>query len=111
MTERGYRHFYRIVKENPPTRLDFTSNLVMGKQLPADPEQAVLWDGLSVQSTLAQARRRRRVSPMLGRFVATIRVPTDGSVRYERTLRAEGHHTLWGDPGVLMSLVVSVEPA
>ena len=111
MTEQGFRLFYRIVKSNPPTLPDLTSNLELGKQIPADPESAALWDGLSVQSTLAQARRRRRASPMLGSHVAILRVPTNGTIRYERTLGSAGHHTIWGDPAVLLAMVVSVEPA
>lgn len=109
MIEPGFRLLHRVVKTNPATIDDFLSNQKLGKEIPADPEVAELWDGLSVQSTLAQARRRSRISPMLGRFVAVLRVPTDGSVRYERT-RGEGHHTLWGDPSVLLALVVTVEP-
>ena len=80
------------------------------KQTPTDPERAALADGLSVQATLAQARRRCRASPALGQYVAVLRVPTDGTVRYERTLKAPGHHTLWAEPAVLVALVVSVEP-
>jgi hypothetical protein len=110
MAEQGYRLFYRIAKSNPPTILDFTSNLSLGKKTPADPELAALWDGLSVQSTLAQARRRRRASPMLGSCIAAIRVPLDGTVRFERTLSTDGHHTLWGDPAELPTMVVSIEP-
>jgi hypothetical protein len=111
MLEPEYRFFYRIVRTNPPTLSDFTSNLGQGKQIPADPELAAVWDGLSVQSTLAQARRRRKTSPVLGSFIAVIRVPTDGSVRYERTLSSAGHFTIWGDSAQLSGLVVSVEPA
>jgi hypothetical protein len=108
--EPGFRLLHRVVRTNPPTDDDFVSNMALGKAIPIDPELAELWDGLSVQSTLAQARRRSRISPMLGRFIAVLRVPTDGSVRYERT-RGEGHHTLWGEPAALRKLVVSVEPA
>lgn len=110
MADEGYRLFYRIVRTYPPSLVDFTSNAALGKRVPTEPELAALWDGLSVQSTLAQARRRRRASPMLGDYIAVLRVPTDGSVRNERTLSADGHHTLWGDPAVLLALVVSVEP-
>jgi hypothetical protein len=110
VTEEGYRLFYRIVQTNPPTLIDFTSNLALGRKVPDDPEIAALWDGLSVQSTLAQARRRRTTSPMLGSYIATIRVPTDGSVRYARTLSADGHHTIWGDPALLLAMVLSVLP-
>jgi hypothetical protein len=109
VTDEGYRLFYRIVRTNPPRLIDFTSNAALGKQVPTDPELAALWDGLSVQSTRAQARRRRRASPMLGDYIAVLRVPTDGSFRYQRTLSADGRHTLWGDPAALLALVVSVE--
>jgi hypothetical protein len=83
MSDDGYRLFYRIVRTDPPGLQDFTSNRALGKQVPLDPEQAALWDGLSVQSTLAQARRRRRASPMLGICIAVLRIPLDGSVRVE----------------------------
>ncbi len=111
MTEQSYRFFYRLVHRNPPSIVDFTSNLALGKRLPADPEHAALWDGLSVQSTLAQSRRRGRASPGLGQYVAVLRVPMDGSVRFARTLNADGHHTIWGDPEALRAIIVSVEPA
>ena len=110
IVDQGYRLFYRIVRTNPPDLVDFTSNAALGKRVPTDPELAALWDGLSVQSTLAQARRRRRASPMLGDYIAVLRVPTDGSFRCQRTLSADGHHTIWGDPAALHALVVSVEP-
>ena len=85
------------------------SNLVLGKRVPSDPALAELWDGISVQSTLNQARRKRRISPMLGQYVAVLRVPTDGSVRFQRT-RGEGHFTLWGEPADLLAMVVSGVP-
>lgn len=109
MADQDFRFFYRLVRSNPPTLDDFTPNLKLGKRTPTDPERAALADGISVHATLAQARRRHRVSPMLGRDVAVLRVPTDGSVRYARTLKADGHHTLWADPATLLALVVSVE--
>jgi hypothetical protein len=109
LIEPGVCYLDRVVRTNPPTIHDCVSNLALGKEIPVDPELAELWDGLSVQSTMAQARRRSRISPMLGRFVAVLRIPTDGSVRYERT-RGEGHHTRCGEPAELPALVVSVEP-
>jgi hypothetical protein len=63
-----------------------------------------------VYSTLAQARRKRRESPVLGSFIAVLRVPLDGSVRVESTF-GPSHHTIWGDPDVLLALVIAVEPA
>ena len=85
------------------------SNLARGRPIPDDPEDARVWDGLSVYCTAAQARRKRRTSPVLGSFIAVLRVPLDGSVRIERT-RGEGHHTIWGEPATLLGLVIAVEP-
>lgn len=111
MNDAPFRDFYRLVKMDPPTLGDFTSNAAHGRAAPTDPTLAAVWDGLSAQSTLPQARRKRRVSPVLGRYIATLRVPTDGSVRYERTLGGEGHHTIWRYPADLLARVVSIVPA
>ena len=109
MIEPGYRLFYRIVRTNPATLADFTSNADKGRPVPDDPVQSAVWGGLSAYSTLAQARRKRRASPAIGEFIAVLRVPLDGSIRIERTLGGDGHHTLWGKPATLLSFVVSVE--
>jgi hypothetical protein len=111
VAEEGYRDFYRIVLSYPSTLYDYQSSKARGGTVPATPSRRAVWDGLSVFSTRSQARRKCRVSPMLGSFIAQMRVPTDGSVRFERTLGGDGHHTIWGDPEVLMTLEVSVEPA
>jgi len=66
-------------------------------------------NGISVNSTRNQARRKARQHPTLGNYVAELRIPAGAAVHYERTTASEGHHTLWGDPGLLLSLVVSVE--
>ena len=110
MTDSAYRLLHRIVRTNPPTLDDFLSNLARGRPIPNDPEDARVWDGLSVYSTAAQARRKRRTSPVLGSFIAVLRVPLDDSVRIERT-RGDGHHTIWGEPVTLSGLVIAVEPA
>ena len=107
MVDEGFRLFYRVARSNPTMTDDFLSNAVRGRPLPPDPEDARLWDGLSVYSTAAQARRQGRRSPALGSFIAVLRVPLDGSVRIERT-RGEGHHTIWGDAALLWSLVIAV---
>ena len=110
MSDAQFREFHRIVRADLPTLADFLSNLALGKEVPVDPMLAELWDGISVQSTLSQARRKRRVSPALGQYVAVLRIPTDGSVRFRRT-RGEGHFTLWADPADILAMVVSVVPA
>ena len=108
MAEPSYRDFYRIVKGNPASLLDFVSNAARGRPKPSDPEDARVWDGISVYSTAAQARRQRRRSPMLGAFIVVLRIPLDGSIRIERT-RGEGHHTLWGAASALFATIVGIE--
>ena len=112
MAEAGFRLFYRIVRTNPPTQADFVSNAAQGKQpRHPDPEILRLWDGLSAYSTVEQARIAARLFPRLGRYIAALRVPEHGSVRFEQTRDpAEGHFTLWGEPDQLLALVVNVVP-
>lgn len=109
MTDTGYRLLHRIVRSDPPTRDDFVSQAARDRPVPDDPRDVRVWDGVSVYSTAAQARRKRRTSPVLGSWIAVLSVPLDGSVRVERT-RGAGHHTIWGDPATLLALVVAVEP-
>jgi hypothetical protein len=111
MSDDGYRLFYRIVLTNPPTLYDFQSAKERGGAEPDSDSRRAVWDGLSVFSTLNQARRKQRVSPILGSYIAVLRVPTDGSVRFMRTLGGDGHHTIWAEASTLYDLRVSVEPA
>jgi hypothetical protein len=106
------RTVYRIVRTDPPTLADFASNAARGLPLrDASPETRRLWDGLSVYATAAQARNKARQLPALGRYVARLDLPERAPVRVERTVpRSRGHHTLWGDPAVLLGCVVAVLP-
>ena len=64
------------------------------------------WDrGISVYDNLAYAlRRAERNRTGLGRFVATLVVPDDGSVRFAKTF-GRHHFTVYGDPETLLALV------
>ena len=105
------RTFYRIVRSNPPTLDDFTSNEAKGRPLrDTAPETRRLWSGLSVNATEAQARRRAKQYPMLGRYIAAVRIPESGSIHWERTTSVPGHHTIWGAPSELLHCVASVVP-
>jgi hypothetical protein len=105
------RTFYRVVKTDPPTLTDFTSNAARGRPLPdPTPETRRLWAGLSVNATEAQARRRARQYPALGAWIARLELPVAAPVQIERTTRIPGHHTLWGEPAVLLGSVVVVVP-
>jgi hypothetical protein len=111
MPDDGFRLFYRIVRSSRPALRQFQSAQELGVAEPASPTRRAVWDGLSVMSTLNQARRKQRISSGIGSYIAIIRVPTDGSIRFRRTLSEAGHHTIWADAAILLSLVVSVEPA
>lgn len=107
----GVRTFYRLVETSPPTLRDFTSKAALGSRPPRDdPETVRLWSGLSVYSTAAQVKRTARRRPRLGGFVATLALPMDGSVAWERTLGSDGHHTVWGEPASLLDCVRSIDP-
>jgi hypothetical protein len=96
--------FYRIVRSDPPTLMDFTSAKALGKARPTDdPEALRLADGLSVFRTEAQAHRHARRMPMLGGYIAAVAIAANAPVYVERTLRTPGHHTLWGNPAFLLS--------
>ena len=103
------RTFYRIVGNNPPTIVDVTSKLALGR-LPsgADVETVRLESGISTYATEAQARRKARALRFLGNHIAALRIEDDAPIRYERTTRSGGHHTLWGEPTDLLARVVSV---
>ena len=107
------RTFYRIVKSDPPTLADFVSAQARGRAVPTRlPEELRrLWDGLSVYATLAQAQRKARQSPMIGAYVAELRLPDDVTIRVERTTREAGHHTVWGPAERILACVVEVVPA
>jgi hypothetical protein len=108
----GVVRLHRIVRTDPPTVDDFTSDVARGRPpRSAEPEAVRLASGLSVFATLAQARAKARQYPFLGAYVAVIELQEGGAVRWERTLpRSRGHHTVWDDPAELLDAVVAVVP-
>ncbi len=105
------RIFYRIVTPDPPTLADFISSAALGRHpRRSAPDAERLWDGLSVFDMAAGAREQARVFPNLGRFIAAFTVVPGSGVRYERTTRTPGHHTVWGDPHSLLASVRGVVP-
>ena len=102
------RTLWRIVRTNPPSEADFLSNEAKGlRPRDEDAETLHLWSGISVFTTLTQARRMARRVPSLG--VAELHIPDDPGVHVERTL-GRGHYTLWGDADRLLISVVRVVP-
>ena len=101
--------FYRIIRTDSATEADFLSDKARGFP-PRNEEPLTLhvWDGISVFQTLAQAQRKARDYPFLGRFIAELDIDVDmPGIRIERTF-GRGHHTLWGEPAVLVRLVVRI---
>lgn len=103
--------FYRIVRSNPTSLDDFKSHRALGiRALDDDPVHLRKREGISVHATEAQSRAKARSRPWFGRFIARLVIPDDGSIEWARTAGGRGHHTLWGDPAVLMTHVVDVFP-
>ena len=102
------RVFYRVVATDPPTQRDFLSHKALGIPL-RSPNDQDLWEGISVQATEQQARKRARL-PGFGRYIAGLVVREGGSISWRRTGRQPGHHTLWGDPEELLACVVRTIP-
>ena len=104
------RTLYRIVSTNPPTAADFLTDEERGRGSPDDPpELRRLRTGRSVFGTEARARRRARVFPRLGQYIAVLEIPDDSPARIARTLGA-GHYTIWAEPEYLLACVVNVVP-
>jgi hypothetical protein len=74
------------------------------------PDSHRLAEGISVNATLTQARKRARTVRSLKHyaFVAELLIQDAGPVEFARTLRSPGHHTLWGSPDILLACVVLV---
>jgi hypothetical protein len=98
------RVFYRIVRNPVPTVDDFLSARALG--VPRPDSYVAEWDrGISAYDNLAYAlRRAERNRTGLGRFVATLFVPDDGSVRFAKTF-GRHHFTIYGEPESLLALV------
>lgn len=113
------RFLYRIVKTNPPTEEDFTSNFERG--LPGSGSELHNPDihkGISVFGDLEDALRRRELRPeRFGNYLAEIEWPEDDPLvvmlRPPRNPRSS-HRTLLGEPRAFLRLVRRVlecEPA
>ena len=104
------RRFYRMLEKRLAELDNFMSNAELGiePKRPLSPREMDRWRGISVMATPQSARRRMRVSPWLGAYVAVIEIPSDGRVRVEQTTRDPDHFTIWADAHDLLSWVVAV---
>lgn len=100
------RSFYRLARSDPPALDDFTSQKVRGIPMARpDPEVALLWDGISVYATEAQARNQARSKPWLGAYIAELVISEGDPITFRRSGTGRGHHTLWGAPADLLARV------
>ena len=102
--------FYRVIVGEVPTVADFLSHLAKGRTLRnPTPENRRMWAGVSVYDSTEAARTAAHEFPRLGRFIAAVLIEDDSAIRWERTGATPGHHTLWGDPAMMLATVVRVE--
>lgn len=96
---------YRMVKHDPPTEDDFLSDRLLGRPRgKTDLEADHL--GLSVFAEQAQAESMMRRYP---KRIALVRLDPDCGLSLARTFPlVDGHHTIWGEPDVLVHLVESL---
>ncbi len=99
---------FRIVRSDPPGQEDFKSDRERGRPPPVDPRMVPLQDGFSAFDTEDRARSKALTFPALGAFIAELEIPESGRIRFERTTKARGHHTVWGRPGDIAPCVVAV---
>ena len=100
----------RVVRTNPPTQADFTSNQARGAApRGAEVQQPELHSGLSVHDNARTAVETALRFRQIGGYLAVVRVSVGGTTRLSKTLGA-GHYTLWGDPAALLAAVVAVVP-
>ena len=78
---------------------------------PLDPEAYRISFGVSVSDDAAKLRAKMSVFPELGTYLATILLPDDGPVRWEKTSKRRDHYTLWGYAADILACVECVEPA
>ncbi len=104
------RRLYRLLRRTPPTVADFVSNAAHGRPAPPAADLVILWDGLSMYATEAQARATADAYPRRGwRAVAAVALPDGGRFRIRKTL-GPGHYTVWGDAADLLACVIEYTP-
>jgi hypothetical protein len=101
------REFFRIVRDKQATLEDFKSHRALGKRPPANPAYQREWsEGISVYSSLDRACQVSKAFHFrLGSYVATIRVPEDGTVDFRQTTADNQHFTIYAEPDVIFSFV------
>jgi len=100
---------YRIAENCPLTAWDLTSHEGKGIPIRHPTAKALrLWSGISVYRSRSAAETHALESPRLGAFIAELRIPLDGSIRFELDNGPNGHCTIWGAPKLLLTFVTNV---
>lgn len=99
---------YRIVRSNPPSWVDFLSNLV--KDLPPRaPERLdpLDWASISTFDSFDEASRRAR-RYNLGAFVAELEIARGSERVFIRQTYGGGHYSVLGGPLTLLNALVRI---
>lgn len=113
MSEAAGKLYWRIVRSNPASWVDFLSNAV--KDLPARPAEArdpLDWASISVFDSADEAAERARHYG-LGRYLAGLRIPDDGLVQGVRIVVRQygpGHYSLLAGPVTFMRSIERLVP-
>ena len=96
-----------MVRSNPPTIQDFLSFEVLNRPRPPGISERE-WAGVSMFSDWKSLHEMlRRVRHLRTGRCAIVEIPDGAPVEVEQTFQ-QGHHTVWGDPEVLLRCVVQV---
>jgi hypothetical protein len=100
------RKLYRIIRGATPTLEDFKSARDLGKPLRSQRHEREWAEGVSTFDDLAYAIERAIQNRLLlGRYVATLLVPDDGSTEIAQTTRDRHHYSIYAPAEKLLSLV------
>jgi len=101
--------FFRLLRGSEPQVEDFLSDEQDERveSLAATGSMA-LYRGFSVRNTLAQARRLAKAPGLRREYIAELSLTWKEGDAVARTLSTPGHHTLWGNPELLLKRVMNV---
>jgi hypothetical protein len=103
--------FYRLVLTDPPTEVDFKSARELGKPLRFEAHRREWSGALSVYDAhdVAEARTRQ-FGLRLGRYVAELAVPDDGTIEIRQTMSDPHRFSLYATGDAARALVTTVVP-
>lgn len=112
MSAGGIPPLYRIIKGEVAEERDFHSAMVLARKppRPEERERPEEWTGLSMFDDAAEARRRIRRWPVMGKALALVEdIDPEWSI-VKQTIHP-GHYTAWGRPEIFLASVKGIIPA